>query len=455
MKLKALVLIGGDTIGTRFRPLSMDLPKILFPLCGKPLVAHIVDNLIDQFPIEDLEILLIGFFKDQSKAKFEEYIKDTNKEHSGLKIKYLSEPIPLGTGGGLYYFRNEIFGDTDCKLLMIHGDVICDYPFKEMLDFYDKTDSNITLYGVDPVSLLKKSKSQVTIGRNIDDENPIPDDDIVTKFGAIVANRKDSKVFHYVEKPSASISEFNYKTTYEILLNGGIYIFDRSILDLLSQAETKKANDALQFLDLDYDYDEEANKNVLSLELDVFKTLPQSKNTVFNVYKSSGFWYQLKSPLSALIANNFFLAHGDSTKISGSEITPPVQILTKELPNLQSCKIGPNVSVGKNVSIGNGVRLVNCIISDNVTIGDNTIVKNAIVSNGTKIGKWCRVEGTITAETLASNVINTSSTSFSGHSNEISILCHDTVVKNQAFVYNSVVLPHKEIKDDVKYEIVM
>lgn len=455
MTIKALILVGGELLATRFRPISISTPKLLFPIAGKPMVGHIVDNLVEQFDASELEILLIGFFKEENKLKFEEYIKDAKSANPGLKIKYLSEPYPLGTAGGLYHFKDEIFNVPDCKLLMIHGDVICNYPFKEMLNFYKENESNITIFGVDPISLLKKSKAQISVGLHYDDENQSTtvSDDIVTKFGAIVANKKNGKVVHYVEKPSASISAFNRDATYEILLNGGIYIFDKTILELLRQAKDKKSK-SVDFND--DDLDDESDRGILSLELDVFKTLPQLKNTNFNVYKTNGFWYQLKLPVSALIANNFFLAQGDNncTNIKSPKITQPVQILTNDL-NFKSSKIGPNVSVGKNVTIGNGVRLVNCIICDGVSIGDHTIIKNAIVSNGTKIGKWCRIEGTITADTLASNVFDTSTSNYLKVSNNIVILCQDTAVKSQVFVYNSIVLPHKELKKDVKYEIIM
>lgn len=456
MTLKVLILTGGETTGTRFRPLSMECPKLLFPLCGKPLISHIIDNLTDQFATRDLEILLMGFFKDQHKTMFLEYIQSVNKSNPDLKIKYLSEPFPLGTAGGLYHFKDEIFTDSNCKLLMIHGDVICNYPFKEMLEFFEQTKSNITLYGVDPVSLLKRSEAQILVANGTENGDESHDDDIVTKFGAIVAERKSYKVVHYVEKPSSSISEFRQDSTYEILLNGGIYIFDRSILDLLTVAEIKKKN-SIQFDDeLDDDNTSNNNDNVLSLELDVFKTLPQLDNTNFNVYKSTGFWYQLKLPLSALLANNFFLAQSEGTKLaSGPELVQPVQILTENITQAKSCKIGPNVSIGKNVTIGNGVRMVNCIVCDDVTIGDNTIIKNAIIANGTKIGKWCRIEGTVTASILASNVISSASAAYMKLLNDIVILCQNTVVQNQVFVYNSVVLPHKELKKDVKYEIIM
>ena len=41
--MKAVILIAGPQKGTRFRPLSLDLPKPLFPLAGSPMIAHHVE----------------------------------------------------------------------------------------------------------------------------------------------------------------------------------------------------------------------------------------------------------------------------------------------------------------------------------------------------------------------------------------------------------------------------
>src|SRR4051812_15299572 len=38
--LKGVILIGGPSKGTRFRPLSLTHPKPLFPIAGQPLLYH-------------------------------------------------------------------------------------------------------------------------------------------------------------------------------------------------------------------------------------------------------------------------------------------------------------------------------------------------------------------------------------------------------------------------------
>ncbi|MEQ2176091.1 hypothetical protein XENOCAPTIV_027551, partial [Xenoophorus captivus] len=41
--LKAVILIGGPQKGTRFRPLSFEVPKPLFPVAGVPMLQHHIE----------------------------------------------------------------------------------------------------------------------------------------------------------------------------------------------------------------------------------------------------------------------------------------------------------------------------------------------------------------------------------------------------------------------------
>ena len=41
--LKAVILVGGPQKGTRFRPLSFDVPKPLFPVAGYPIIHHHIE----------------------------------------------------------------------------------------------------------------------------------------------------------------------------------------------------------------------------------------------------------------------------------------------------------------------------------------------------------------------------------------------------------------------------
>jgi mannose-1-phosphate guanylyltransferase len=65
---KAIILVGGPSRATRFRPLSLDVPKPLFPVAGAPVVSH---HLAALSKVQGLqEVLIIGFFEDNVFARF-------------------------------------------------------------------------------------------------------------------------------------------------------------------------------------------------------------------------------------------------------------------------------------------------------------------------------------------------------------------------------------------------
>lgn len=460
MSVRAVILVGGETTGTRFRPLTMDLPKCLFPIAGKPLISHIIDNLVAQLGSSLTGVFLVSFFKQS--AKFDEYIAKQSHHYPDLDIRYLAEPYPMGTGGGLYFYRNTIMGleGTDDKIFVIHGDVICNYPFKGFVDFVDASGADASILGISPLRLVDDALPLPTMasGSGHDSASFFEKDKILRSYGTVISDKKSHDVVHYVEKPkSDSFAKFQ-DSDFDIHINGGIYLFRSSIFKLLANAQASKLLDEsyVNHDELDDDDEGKPNSNILSFELDIFKTLPANENFKFSTYVSDSFWYQLKTPIFALFANNFFLQQENKELLlaASANVIAPVKADSLRSKD-HSYQLGPNVSIGKNVVIGNGVRLKNCIISNNVTIDDHSIVVNAIVSEGVKIGKWCRIEGTVNRPTINKDISQLNADNYLKLINNVVVLCRDTVVGNQVFVYNSIVLPHKELKRDVKYEIVM
>lgn len=393
------------------------------------MISHILFKLRDDLGDLLEEIFFVSFFKDPS--PFEQYVKENTHRLGGVKITFLTEPLPMGTGGGIFYFKDQILGSSpQSNILFIHGDIVCDYPFKRLAEFQQKNNADVAIMGVDPVGLLT-DKVYSGLGK----------EQILRKYGVAFSARDTHDIVHYVEKPKSDTFANFSDTSFQTSINGGVYLFGPSIFELLADAKKRRADvnaSAFQPLLSDDEEDDRFYPDILSLELDVFKRLPALEKIKFSVFPYGAPWYQLSNPGLALAANAFFLRAAEGrnrilSDVSGVGVT-----------------IGPNVTVGRNVKIEDGVRLKNCIICDNVTIGAHTLVSNAIVSTSVKVGKWCRIEGTLSApislpsEEHSSRIIS-----------NIVILCKDIQVKNQVFVYNSVVLPHKELRNDIKYEIVM
>jgi len=75
MTFKAIILVGGPSRGTRFRPLSLDCPKTLFPVAGHPVIWHHLEALSRVDGLR--EVLLIGFFEA---SVFESFLFDATRE---------------------------------------------------------------------------------------------------------------------------------------------------------------------------------------------------------------------------------------------------------------------------------------------------------------------------------------------------------------------------------------
>jgi len=67
--INAVILLGGESSGTRFRPLSLDLSKPLFPLGGHEMVYHQIKALSEIVQIRN--VFLLGYYE---KKKFSIFI---------------------------------------------------------------------------------------------------------------------------------------------------------------------------------------------------------------------------------------------------------------------------------------------------------------------------------------------------------------------------------------------
>jgi len=82
--IKAIILIAGPQKGTRFRPLSLDVPKPLFPVAGIPVVQHHIEALAKVDGVK--EVLLLGFYPA---SEMTEFVNDMNRQCPKLNVRYL------------------------------------------------------------------------------------------------------------------------------------------------------------------------------------------------------------------------------------------------------------------------------------------------------------------------------------------------------------------------------
>lgn len=191
--MQAVIMAGGK--GTRLSSVTGNIiPKSMVPFCGKPLIEHITETLIAN-DIKDI-VICVGYLGEQ----IAEYLGDGSRY--GATFHFISEDVPLGTAGALYYVKEYI----DEDFLFINGDLVIDVSIARMHAFHMQNKALATLF-VHPNS------------------HPY-DSDIVMKDSACRVTKIDFK---------DSVRDYDYDNC----VNAGMVIFSPQVLNRFQEPKKK------------------------------------------------------------------------------------------------------------------------------------------------------------------------------------------------------------------------
>jgi mannose-1-phosphate guanylyltransferase len=182
--MKAILLAGGK--GTRLRPLTIHTPKPIVPIFNRPFLHYQLD-LLKQVPEIDEVILSLNY----QPRRIEEIFGDGSE--SGLAIRYVVEPQPLGTAGAVRYAGEAL---TE-SVVVFNGDVL----------------TQVDLAAV--IALHRERRAKATIVLTPVD-NP-------TAYGLVETDDR-SNIQRFLEKPKAN--EITCNT-----INAGIYVLEPDTFD--------------------------------------------------------------------------------------------------------------------------------------------------------------------------------------------------------------------------------
>lgn len=185
-----MVLAGG--LGTRLRPVYNAGPKVMAPVAEKPFLWYVLRTL-QRAGLRHV-VLCVGYKHEQ----IESWAADGR--NLGLQILYSVESQPLGTAGALRLAAKQVFDSS--RFIVVNGDSLLLLDFTGMLDFH----------------IARRARATLARTRVRD----------ATRFGRLAADER-GWVRAFTEKPhNAGIS----------FINGGIYIFEREILDAIPADRT-------------------------------------------------------------------------------------------------------------------------------------------------------------------------------------------------------------------------
>lgn len=115
----AIIPVAG--VGTRLRPHTYTLPKVLLHVAGKPILAHILDDL-PELGIHEV-VLIVGYLGE----RVQEYV---GRNYPKLAVHYVEQPERLGLGHAVSLAR-PYAGDR--PVLVILGDTVFDADLRPVL----------------------------------------------------------------------------------------------------------------------------------------------------------------------------------------------------------------------------------------------------------------------------------------------------------------------------------
>jgi len=188
--VQAVIFAGG--LGTRLRPLTLKRPKVLLPVCNKPLLQRQIGYLTG---LADEVILAAGWMHDQIAA----WVSTSSLP---MEVTVVKEDEPLGTGGALANLRERVSGD----FLAMNGDILTDASLSELYRTHRRSGELVTI---------------ATAG--------VPD---ASRFGTVSV--RDGRIIRFLEK----IGERR-----EGIANAGLYVINPEALELLPPGKSSLEQD--------------------------------------------------------------------------------------------------------------------------------------------------------------------------------------------------------------------
>jgi mannose-1-phosphate guanylyltransferase len=331
--MQALILAGGE--GTRLRPLTSAVPKPVVQLVDRPFIAFMIEWLRSH-GVDDV-VMSCGHLADGVRAVL------GDGSSVGVRLRYVEEPRPLGTGGALKFAEDLL----EERFLMLNGDVLTDIDVSAQLAAHDATGARATL-ALYPV------------------EDP-------SHYG-LVRMDDERRVTEFVEKPAPDQIDTNN-------ISAGVYVLEKTVLGLLAAGEPA------------------------SIERDVFPLLvghglyghvsegywkdigtpDRYLEATFDILEGS-----VSTQVGARMGATYVCVE-DGVESSGRIV--PSALVEADCRIGAGAKIGGRAVLERGVTVGEGTTIESAIVMAGSTIGAHCTISNCIVAGDVVIGDRCHVEG--------------------------------------------------------------
>jgi NDP-sugar pyrophosphorylase family protein len=339
--MKAVILAGGE--GTRLRPLTLSTPKPVVPVVDRPFLCHQLD-LLTRAGVREV-VFSLAYRPERVEACF------GDGRDYGVRIVYLVEQTPLGTGGAV---RNAL-PLLDERTIVLNGDVLTDVDLGKVVADHAAAGARATI-------LL----------------TPVPNP---AAYG-LVETEPGGRVRRFVEKPRPEQVTTN-------TINAGVYVLETSVIDLMPPAVNH------------------------SIERGFFPALLARGDLVLGPVHP-GYWIDIGTPDKYLQVHRDILARRfevalngapraagfvhagarvhDGARLEGAFYAGPGCVVE------DGARLGPDAVLVADVRVRAGASVRDSVVWAGVVVPAGCEIESSLLGSGVRLGRSCVVRQVVLGE---------------------------------------------------------
>ncbi|MGH3692680.1 MAG: sugar phosphate nucleotidyltransferase [Pseudonocardiaceae bacterium] len=330
--VEAVVLVGG--LGTRMRPLTLSAPKPMLPTAGVPFLTH----LLGRIRAAGVEHVVLG--TSYRAEVFAAHFGDGSG--LGLKLDYLVEDEPLGTGGGIRHVASAL---TEPDVLVFNGDVLSGLDPAEVVRTHRSTGADVTLH------LVRVADPRA--------------------FGCVPTS-SDGRVLGFLEKTADPPTD---------LINAGCYAFRREVIDSIPAGRA------------------------VSVEREIFPGL-LAAGAHLHAYVDASYWLDLGTPAAFVRGSADLVRGlapspvlpgpvGEALLLPGATVHAEARVGGGSVVGVD-CVVHSGAQVLGSVLmdravVGPGAQVCQSVVGAGAQLGADAVLQDAVVGDGAVVGARCEL----------------------------------------------------------------
>jgi mannose-1-phosphate guanylyltransferase len=343
---QAVILAGGQ--GTRLRPLTLECAKPVVPLLGRPFLAYQL-ALLRAHGVTDV-ILACSYRVDDVRRAL------GDGERLGVRLRYVVETEPLGTGGGVRNAADLARG----TVYVLNGDVLTDADLTAMRQLHESRRSRTTIFLM-----------------------PVAD----PRAYGLVELDGTGRLTRFREKPTAD------EPIPTNTINAGIYLIDATLLERMPPGQ------------------------VVSIEREFFPALIADGIPCFGwTGGAATYWRDIGSPGAYRDAQVDLLSERIRSPLAppgslheGSWLAPTVRlepgarvqgpsVLGERVALGARAHVGPLTVIGDDSRIDEDARVEGAVLWERVRVGPGAVLRDCVVPSDVTVGAHAKIGPGVTLE---------------------------------------------------------